>query len=83
MREKLLQVCKEYDHLNELMATNEIASNPDLYRKHAKSQKDISALVHRFNAFLKDAMKPTRTYVKWPRKSEKRSPSRSMNTSRN
>ncbi|HIA47714.1 MAG TPA: peptide chain release factor 1 [Candidatus Hydrogenedentes bacterium] len=54
MREKLLQVCKEYDHLNELMATNEIASNPDLYRKHAKSQKDISALVHRFNAFLKD-----------------------------
>lgn len=54
MREKLLQVCKEYDHLNELMATNEIASKPDLYRKHAKSQKDISALVHRFNDFIKD-----------------------------
>lgn len=54
MREKLLEVCKEFDNLNELMGTNEVASNPELYRKHAKAQSDIKDLVHRFNAFLKD-----------------------------
>ncbi len=54
MREKLLEVCKEYDHLNELMASNEVASNPDVYQKHARAQSSINALVHRFNAFLKD-----------------------------
>ena len=54
MRQKLLQVREEYQRLNELMGTNEVASNPDLYQKHAKAASDIGDLVKRFNQFLKD-----------------------------
>lgn len=54
MRAKLLEVRGEFDHLNELMGTNEVASNPDLYQKHAKALSAISSLVRRFNAYLID-----------------------------
>lgn len=54
MRQKLLEVREEYQRLNDLMATNEVASNPDLYQKHATSAKGIKELVDRFDQFLKD-----------------------------
>lgn len=54
MREKLLQVREEYDRLSGLMATNEVASDPDEYRKYAKAQSDIGELVKRFRQFLRD-----------------------------
>ena len=54
MREKLLQVREEYQRLTDLMGTNEVASDPDTYRKYAKAQSDIGDLVRRFNSYLKD-----------------------------
>ena len=54
MRQKLHEVCEDYQRLNDLMATNEVASDPDLFQKHAKKAKDISALVKRFKEFLHD-----------------------------
>lgn len=54
MREKLLTVSEEYDRLSELMGTQEVASNPEVYRKHAKAQADIGELVKRFREFLND-----------------------------
>jgi len=54
MRQKLLEVREEYQRLNDLMATNEVASNPDLYQKHATSAKGIKELVDRFEQYLID-----------------------------
>ncbi|MFP6583286.1 MAG: peptide chain release factor 1 [Candidatus Hydrogenedentota bacterium] len=54
MREKLLQVREEYQRLTDLMGTNEVASDPDTFRKYAKAQSDIGDLVNRFNSYLKD-----------------------------
>jgi len=54
MRQKLLEVREEYNRLSELMATQEVASDPTVYRKHAQALASISDVVQRFNAFLKD-----------------------------
>ncbi|PCJ63995.1 MAG: peptide chain release factor 1 [Candidatus Hydrogenedentota bacterium] len=54
MRQKLLEVREEYQRLSELMATQEVASDPDVYRKHAQALASISDVVQRFNIFLKD-----------------------------
>ena len=49
LREKLLKVTEEYERLSRAMATQEIASNPKAYRKHAKAHKDLSDLVTCFS----------------------------------
>ncbi len=54
MRQKLLEVREEYQRLSELMATQEVASDPVVYRKHAQALASISDVVQRFNIFLKD-----------------------------
>ena len=61
MREKLLSVSEEFQRLSDLMATNEVASDPDAYRKYAKAQSDIADLVKRFEQFLKDEAKKGRS----------------------
>ncbi|MCH7958850.1 MAG: peptide chain release factor 1 [Candidatus Hydrogenedentes bacterium] len=54
MREKLLEVAEEYDRLTALMATQEVASDPKVYRQHAIAQSGISELIERFRRFLHD-----------------------------
>jgi len=54
MRQKLLEVQKEYDRLNTAMATQEVASDPNVYRKHAQAQSQIADIVDRFKQFLVD-----------------------------
>ncbi len=54
MREKLLSVVEEYDKLSGLMSTQEVASDPKVFRVHAQKQAGISDLVARFNQFLSD-----------------------------
>jgi len=54
MRQKLLEVREEYQRLSGLMATQEVASDPAVYRKHAQALASISDVVQRFNIFLKD-----------------------------
>lgn len=45
MHEKLLDVVEEYERLSRAMATPEVASNPESYRRHAKAQAEIEDLV--------------------------------------
>jgi len=54
MHQKLLEVSEEYERLSELMATQEVASDPKLYSTHAKAQSSIKDLVLRFRIFLHD-----------------------------
>lgn len=54
MRQKLLEVQKEYDRLNSVMATQEVASDPNAFRKHAQAQSQIADIVTRFRQFLSD-----------------------------
>jgi peptide chain release factor 1 len=54
MRQKLLEVREEHKRLSELMATQEVASDPKVYRKHAQALASITDIVQRFNVFLKD-----------------------------
>lgn len=54
MRQKLLEVQKEYDRLNTIMATQEVASDPNAYRQHAQAQSQIADIVARFRQFLAD-----------------------------
>jgi len=51
MREKLRAVAGEAERLSQAMATQEVASDPDAYRKHAKALSGISELVATFRRF--------------------------------
>jgi len=51
MREKLLAMVEEYDRLSQEMASPEVATNPDAYRRHAKKQREISELVSCFRHY--------------------------------
>jgi peptide chain release factor 1 len=51
MREKLQAVVTESDRLGAAMATQEVASDPEAYRKHAKSHAEISDLVACFRRY--------------------------------
>lgn len=51
MRDKLLAVAGEYDRLTLAMSSPEVASNPEVYRRHAKAQADIGDLVRCFRRF--------------------------------
>jgi len=54
MREKLQAVVEEYDRLGAAMATPEVATNPDAYRRHAKSQAEIAELVSCYRQYIRD-----------------------------
>lgn len=54
MREKLLTLVEEYERLSEVMATQEVASDPQVYRRHATAQAEISELVKCFRTFQKN-----------------------------
>ncbi|MCX5758377.1 MAG: peptide chain release factor 1, partial [Candidatus Hydrogenedentes bacterium] len=47
----LLAVVEEFDRLSREMATQEVASSPDVYRRHAKAQSDIQELVTCFRHY--------------------------------
>ena len=51
MREKLLAVLAESDRLGAAMATQEVASDPEVYRKHAQSRAEIADLVTCFKRY--------------------------------
>ena len=52
MREKLLKVVEEYERLSREMGTQEVASNPDAYRKRAKAQSAISDVTACFRKYI-------------------------------
>jgi peptide chain release factor 1 len=51
MHDKLLAMVEEYERLSRAMATTEVASNPDSYRRHAKAQSEIGDLVSCFRQY--------------------------------
>ena len=51
MREKLRAVAVEAQRLSDAMATQEVAADPDAYRKHAKALSGVSELVNTFRRF--------------------------------
>ena len=51
MHEKLGRVAEEYERLTQAMATQEVASDPAVYRKHAQAHKEIEELVRCFARF--------------------------------
>jgi peptide chain release factor 1 len=51
LREKLLKMVEEYERLAQAMGTQEIAADPEAYRKHAKAHKDLAALVTCFTRY--------------------------------
>lgn len=51
MREKLLAMVVESDRLGAAMATQEVASDPEVYRKHAKSRAELADLVTCFKRY--------------------------------
>ncbi|MBX3178095.1 MAG: peptide chain release factor 1 [Candidatus Hydrogenedentes bacterium] len=51
MREKLRAVAAESDRLGAAMATQEVASDPEAYRKHAKSHAELADLVACFRRY--------------------------------
>jgi len=55
MHDKLLAVAGEFDRLSREMATQEVASNPDAYRRHAKAQAEIQELVACFRHYQLNA----------------------------
>lgn len=48
LREKLRAVVAEYERLAGLMSTQEVASDPEVYRRHAKVHSDLSEIVSVF-----------------------------------
>ncbi len=54
MRQKLLEVSEEQERLSSLMGTQEVASDPEVYRKHAQARAEISEIVERFKLFQRD-----------------------------
>lgn len=51
MFEKLEQIKKRYDELNQLLSTPEIINNQEQYRKLSIEQGDLSSIVEKFNTF--------------------------------
>lgn len=51
MREKLLTVAAESDRLSAAMSTQEVASDPEAYRKHAKAHAEMNELVRCFRRY--------------------------------
>jgi len=51
MRQRLLSVCEEYDRLTAEMSTQEVASDPDRYRRLAKQQRSIEDAVNSFHQY--------------------------------
>ncbi len=66
MREKLLTLVEEFERLSVAMATQEVASNPEVYRRHATAQSEIGELVDCFRTFLKneDGLAGTETLLR-------------------
>ncbi len=54
LREKLATVCEESERLAAAMATQEVAADPEAYRKHAKALSDLSDLVRAFQRYEMD-----------------------------
>ena len=51
MREKLLEVVEESQRLAKAMSTQEIAADPEAYRKHAQAHAELANLVASFERF--------------------------------
>ena len=51
MRAKLLAIVEEYDRFSREMATQEVASDPVAYRRHAQAQSGIQELVGCFRHY--------------------------------
>ncbi|NIA14373.1 MAG: peptide chain release factor 1 [Nitrospiraceae bacterium] len=51
MHSKLLALVEEYERLSQAMATQEVASDPQTYRKHAQAQAEIDELVACFRRY--------------------------------
>lgn len=51
MRERLLTVAAESDRLSAAMSTQEVASDPEAYRKHAKAHAEMNDLVRCFRRY--------------------------------
>ena len=51
MRDKLLAIVEEHDRLSREMATQEVACNPETYRRYAKAQHEIDELVSCFRHY--------------------------------
>ena len=51
MHDKLLAVVGDYDRLTRAMSTQEVASDPQVYRKHAQAQAEIEELVSCFRRY--------------------------------
>lgn len=51
MRERLLTVAAESDRLSAAMSTQEVASDPEAYRKHAQAHAEINDLVRCFRRY--------------------------------
>ena len=54
LREKLLTFVQEHERLSELMSTQEVASDPGVFRKHAQAQSAIGDIVACFREFIKN-----------------------------
>ena len=54
MHEKLLAVVEEYERLSQEMSTQEVASDPQEYRRRAQAQADISEAVACFRRCLEN-----------------------------
>ncbi len=52
MREKLQAIVAEHDRLSGVMSTQEVASDPEAYRKYATAQSELNELVRVFNEYL-------------------------------
>ena len=50
-REKVLGICDEFDRLTRAMSTQEVASDPDVYRTHAKKQSELHDIVQCFRRY--------------------------------
>ena len=66
MRQKLLEISEEYERLSKLMATPEVASDHEAYRKHASAQAGIASIVECFKRFQHDErqLAETETLIK-------------------
>lgn len=51
MYDKLLTVVEEYDRLSHAMSTQEVATDPAVYRRHAQAQAEIEELASCFNFY--------------------------------
>ncbi len=51
MRDKLRAQAEEYERLSHLMSTQEVASDPNEYRRHAQAQSGLQELVETFRRY--------------------------------